>query len=154
MRIAIFTDGSTSKNGKPDCIGGWGAVLLVLNGDREVVHYKELSGGKKGTSIGEMEMMAAYESIRSLDFDKAKHWDIHVVSDSQYVVNAFSERCYRWKMDGWLDRPNLNLIKSIYRMSEYLDVKWHWVKGHDGNKYNERADELAKEAKERVKAQC
>lgn len=134
-------------NGKPHCIGGWGAVLLGLDDNREVVKYAELKGSKTGTSIGEMELLAAYETLCTLDLEKALRCDIHVISDSQYVVEAFTGGADRWASQGWVDRPNLALIKKMHRLSRILKVNWHWVRGHAGNKYNERADELAKEAK-------
>ena len=70
-------------------------------------------------------------------------------SDSGYVVNAVSLGwAPRWKAKDWVIRPtrprlNADLRKSLLDLCEVHEVVMNWVKGHDGNRENERCDQLA-----------
>lgn len=149
MKIVIFTDGAITRNGDPDAIGGWGAVILAVDEERNVLKEKEIYGYKFNATSNQMELLAIYKALEQLDPNLAGSYDFHVISDSQYCVLTFQERVYKWEREGWSKKkPNVGLIKAIYEKSQLYDVEWHWVKGHNGNKYNERADELAVAGKE------
>lgn len=140
--VEIFTDGAISKNGKEGSVGGWGAVLIVRGAESK----KELWGSKTNTTNNEMELMACYEALSRI---KGTNHDVHLYSDSQYVVNTFNKWLDVWINTGRLKgRPNIDLILDIQRLSQKHNVKWHWIKGHAGHEYNERADQLAVQAKE------
>ncbi len=138
--ITIYTDGACSGNPGP---GGWGAVLIY--GTR----IKEISGGEENTTNQRMELTAVVEALRAL---KVKGWDVVVYSDSAYVVNAFGQDWVsRWQKNGWKnskkeDVANQDLWKTLLALMNKNRVRLKKVKGHSGDKWNERCDELARDA--------
>ena len=133
--ITIYCDGACSKN---PGIGGWGAVLLWQD------HTKEISGGEKLTTNNRMELTAAIESLRAVKQAKT----LHIYTDSTYVKNGITSWIKNWEKNNWNNGKikNVDLWKILDEVASKFDIKWHWIKGHSGNKYNERADELARTA--------
>ncbi len=135
-KVTIYTDGACSGNpGK----GGWGVVLLY--GDRK----KELSGGEENTTNNRMELTAAIEGLKALK----EPCEVTLYSDSKYLIDAVTKGwVYGWQKKGWKKsdgKPALNvpLWEELLPLLSLHDVTLVWVKGHDGNTYNERCDELA-----------
>lgn len=139
-KITIYTDGACSGNPGP---GGWGAVLLYGN------RIKEISGGEDNTTNQRMELTAVVEALRAL---KVTGWDVVVHSDSAYIVNAFREDWIgRWQKNGWKnskkeDVANQDLWKTLLALMNKNRVRIEKVKGHSGDRWNERCDELARNA--------
>ena len=136
--VSIFTDGACSGNPGP---GGWGAILV------SGAHEKELKGGEPHTTNNRMELMAAISALEALKRPCAI--DLH--TDSQYLRNGIMTWINGWKRNGWrtADKKPVKNIDLWQRLDAALArhaVHWHWVKGHDGDVRNERADELARAA--------
>jgi len=134
----VFTDGSAIGNPGP---GGWGAV--VLNGTRR----REMSGGYRTTTISEMELVAAIEALRSLPL--GVQIDLH--SDSQYLIYGISVFISKWERDGWRNRrgyqiQHRQLWTELTLLSAKREVRWVWLKGHNGHRDQTRADALAYQA--------
>lgn len=72
--------------------------------------------------------------------------DVTVVSDSEYVVKGASIWLNGWKLKNWKSTTgpvkNKILWEAIDELKKHLNITWTWVKGHTGNKWNERADKL------------
>ena len=137
-KIKIYTDGACCGNPGP---GGWGAVLLYKE------HQKKIKGGEKETTNNRMEMRAVIEALRVVKKSAAK---ITIYTDSKYVQNGISEWIYSWKKNGWKSaakKPikNVDLWQELDLAASQHDIEWQWVKGHNGDKFNEMADELARE---------
>lgn len=129
--VEIFTDGACSGNPGP---GGW-AALLRYNG-----HEKEISGGEPETTNNRMEMMAVIQGLAALK----KSSRVNLYTDSQYVQRGVTEWMAGWKAKGWPARiKNQDLWLRIDSEVSRHDVKFHWVRGHDGHAENERVDKLA-----------
>lgn len=139
-QITIYTDGACSGNPGP---GGWGAVLLY--GDKS----KEISGGERETTNQRMELTAVIEALKAL---KVTGWEVTVYSDSAYIVNAFQQKWInRWQVNGWKNSKkepvaNRDLWENLLELMENNRVEIKKVKGHAGVEYNERCDELARQA--------
>ena len=136
--VVIYTDGACSGNPGP---GGWGAIMTF--GD----HEKEISGGEAHTTNNRMELMAAIAALETLK--RPCKVDLH--TDSQYVQQGISTWIKNWKRNGWrtADKKPVKNSDLWQRLDAALarhEVRWHWVKGHDGHVMNERADELARSA--------
>jgi ribonuclease HI len=134
--VDLYTDGAWSRKRG---VGGWGAILVDDDDERE------LSGGEPKTSQNRMELRAAIEGLRAL----TEPCRVSVYSDSRYVVNPFNKDWLaEWERRGWKTtkrKPVLNkdLWEELLTQAEIHEVTWSWVKGHDGNIYNERAHALA-----------
>lgn len=93
-----------------------------------------------------MEITAALESLKSLSKPSA----VQLFTDSSYLVNAATVWMSGWKARGWKRKDgvllNADLWQELDREMAKHEINWTWVKGHAGNRYNERADELANEA--------
>tara|TARA_B110000495_G_C22991012_1_gene583558 strand:- start:968 stop:1384 length:417 start_codon:yes stop_codon:yes gene_type:complete len=132
MTITVYTDGSCLKN--PNGPGGW--AFVVLEFDR----IWEVSGGDKSTTNNRMELEAA---IQTLEFLSNRDEDIIIYTDSKYVINGITTWIHNWIRKDWKKVKNVDLWKRLYILNSKR-VEWKWVKGHSGDKYNDRADELAK----------
>ena len=141
MHVTIYSDGSSRGNPGP---GGYGSVLHYTDPSGKL-HVKELSQGFDCTTNNRMELLGVIAALEVLK----RPCEIDVVSDSQYVVNAFNQH---W-VEGWLKRgwknakrepvKNADLWKRLLKAKESHSVTFHWVKGHAGHPENERCDELA-----------
>lgn len=155
MKISIYTDGGADNISQD--IGGWGVVVVK---DNESV-IDEFSGvvslPKVTNNICEL---LAFE--KALDIAE-EYGATRIISDSQYVVNGYSEWMHNWAKKDWLkngyqvkinnEKPeyvkNLDIWKRIF--SKYsTEVKVLWVRGHDGNEFNELADVLASKYKDQI----
>ncbi len=133
--VTIYTDGACSGNPGP---GGYAAILMCGSAKREI------SGGEAETTNNRMELRAPVEALRLL----SEKCDVEIYSDSSYVVDSFNKGwIYSWKKNGWArkDGPlkNAELIKELYELCSYHNVKWIKVRGHSDNEYNNRCDALA-----------
>jgi ribonuclease HI len=109
---------------------------------------KELSGAEAMTTNNRMELTAAAMALESLK--RPCHVVIH--TDSQYVRNGITQWAAGWVRKGWKNAAgdpvaNIDLWQRILAAQETHRVDWKWVRGHDGNDMNERADRLATEAR-------
>lgn len=134
--VTIYTDGACSGN--PGA-GGWGTILSY-NG-RE----KELCGAEKQTTNNRMELTAVIEGLRALK----EPCRVLIVTDSQYVVNGIEKGWAKsWKANGWRKKdkkPALNpdLWDALLGLLDKHEVRFQWIRGHDGHPQNERCDALA-----------
>lgn len=139
-QIKIYTDGACSGNPGP---GGWGAVLFYQD------KMKEISGGEADTTNQRMELKAVIEALKAL---KVEGWEVTVYSDSAYFVNAVQQDWLsRWQQNGWKNSKkepvaNQDLWLELIQMMKKNHLNVEKVKGHAGNEWNERCDELARKA--------
>ncbi len=140
-KILIYTDGACSGNPGP---GGWGAVLMYKE------HKKEFSGGCKNTTNNIMEITAVLEALNQLKYPCNS--EVKIYSDSAYVVNAFNNGwIYNWKKNNWKTASkepvkNKELWEELYVLVKKFNASFIKVKGHSDNVYNNRCDELARNA--------
>jgi ribonuclease HI len=135
MDVVIYTDGACKGNPGP---GGWGAVLQAGG------HEKELWGGERLTTNNRMELTAVIEALASLK----RRCRVDLYTDSEYVRNGITTWIHGWKARGWLtaDRKpvkNVELWQRLEALAAGHEVRWHWVRGHNGHPGNEHADRLA-----------
>jgi len=131
----IYTDGACSGNPGP---GGWGAVLIYPP------HIKEISGSSPATTNNIMELTAVIEALKLVKNEKF----IEIYTDSKYVISGITEWIKNWKKNNWRNAAkqavkNQELWQELDQIVAQHSISWHWVKGHSGDKYNERADQLA-----------
>lgn len=137
-KITIYTDGAARGNpGK----AGWGAILLS---GKDVF---EIGGRSDHATNNQMELTAAIEAMKFLDKNKISA-SVEIFSDSKYVIFGATEWIHGWMKNNWRNaakKPVLNkeLWKEIYLLTQKLNPKWKYVAGHNGDKWNERADEIA-----------
>lgn len=140
--LTVYTDGSCLRN--PDGPGGWSAVLMGATKQIQV------SGFEPVTTNNRMEMIAALSAMRIAK--KLNHTGPVVIhTDSEYVKNGMTAWLAGWKRRGWIassGKPVLNrdLWEDMDQESRGLKIEWRWVRGHNGDPYNELADTLAKTA--------
>ena len=138
-KVIIYTDGACSGNPGP---GGWGAILMYNE------NKKEISGAKNNTTNNVMELTAALEGLKMLKFP----CEVELYSDSAYLVNSFSQGwIYNWKKNNWKTASkepvkNKEIWEEIYNLTQIHKVKFIKVKGHADNEFNNRCDELARNA--------
>jgi ribonuclease HI len=135
--VQIYTDGACKGNPGP---GGWG-VLLKAGGTE-----KELYGGELGTTNNRMELTAVIRALEALK----RPCDVTLFLDSQYVLKGITEWLPGWKAKGWRTAAK-QPVKNV-ELWQALDalvsqgghtIDWRWVRGHNGDAGNERADVLA-----------
>lgn len=129
----VYTDGACSGNPGP---GGW-AWAVAPEG------APFASGGAARTTNQRMELQAVLEALRTLP------GQLTIVSDSTYVVHCFRDRWWvKWKANGWRNskkEPVANTDLWAPLIALYLKRRpaFRWVKGHSGDRMNDRVDQLA-----------
>jgi len=144
--IVVYTDGACHPNPGP---GGWAIVVVMPDGTT-----KEFSGNGGRTTNNRMEIQAAICGIEATPRGSA----VRIITDSKYVLNGITSWIKSWKRFGWKRKTdegfkpvlNSDLWKKLDALCETRRVTWQWVKGHNGNPHNERADFLATTAARQV----
>lgn len=119
----IYTDGGCAYN--PGGPGGCAAVLI----NTDTGEISEYSAGYKATTNNRMEIMAVILALKHID-----HGPVQLYSDSQYVVNTLC--------GAYSKSSNMDLWVELEWLRASIPVFPKWVRGHSGNFYNERCDEL------------
>jgi len=138
LAIEAATDGACSGNpGK----GGWGGLILFDDGSE-----LEIGGFEKNTTNNRMELVAAIKTLEKLKQFKLKK-DFKLRTDSKYLIDGYSNWINNWKKNGWrtsTGKPvqNLDLWQKIDSL-RINGLRMEFVKGHSGDKYNERVDLIA-----------
>jgi ribonuclease HI len=173
MEIDIYTDGGCSGNPGP---GGWAFVILEKMdfsggnsdlskgnsgdraqdlqdfGDRAQKILAKKWGAEANTTNNRMELSAAVAALSALEKDlRLKPEKVRVFTDSQYLQKGISQWISGWKKNGWRTSgkdpvKNRDLWEKLDLLNISMAVEWHWVRGHDGNTYNELCDKMTQEA--------
>ena len=137
--IVIYTDGACSGNPGP---GGWGVILMYKG------HKKELSGAENDTTNNRMELTAIIKGLEALK----EPCKVTLYSDSAYSLNPFLQGWISaWQLSGWKKADNkavqnVDLWERLVDLTKKHTVEFVWVKGHADNEFNNRCDELARQA--------
>lgn len=163
-KCVIYTDGASSGNPGP---GGWGGVILLSD------YVEEIGGRENYTTNNRMEMSALVFSLkRFLEILEAKDeiynkninlidndFELKIITDSAYLLNGATKWMEKWKINNWQIKTFGNPSKKTeiknqdlwQKIDSYLNdlqehgitIKWEKVRGHSGEIYNERCDEIA-----------
>ena len=137
--VTIYTDGGCDPN---PGIGGWAAILLDAQ-KRETV----LSGADPHTTNNRMELTAAIEALRALKAPAT----VDLYTDSTYLMKGITEWMPKWLAKNWRGSSgpvlNVDLWQRLLAETARHKINWHWVKGHAGNRYNQRVDALVHAAR-------
>ena len=144
----IYSDGACLKNPGP---GGYCAILTYKDAEKIV------SGGDPGTTNNRMELLAVITALEAVK--NGEDCEIDIYTDSKYVVDGIEKGwAENWRRRGWIKsnkEPALNpelwerLLSEIARL--HKNVKFIWIKGHNGHVYNERCDKIARKIAEGYK---
>ena len=137
-KIIIYTDGAAKGNpGK----AGWGAIILSGK------NVFEMGGGVPHATNNQMELTGPIEALKHLKKTNTKS-SVEIFADSKYVILGITEWIFNWQKNNWRNaakKPVLNraLWEDLYELTKELKPQWIYVKGHNEDKWNERADEIA-----------
>jgi ribonuclease HI len=114
---------------------------------------REVAGGEQRTTNNRMELQAAVAALQALKQSCA----VELFTDSKYLRDGITRWLKRWKANGWqtVDRTpvkNRDLWEELENACASHEVEWRWLKGHAGNRDNERCDELARAEIEKLGA--
>ena len=137
MSVTIYTDGACSGN---PGIGGWGVVILK-NNENPIF----LNGGQLETTNNRMELIATIKALAYFN----QRTNISLFTDSKYVKDGIGSWIVNWKKNGWKTaskKPvkNKELWVELDSQIAKHNISWKWIKGHAGNRFNEKADFLAR----------
>lgn len=153
-KVTIYTDGAAKGNpGR----AGWGAVVLMhpylssplAKGEvPKAEGVLELGGSVNHATNNQMELTAPIEALKHIKNKFSNIENIEIVSDSKYVILGITEWIFNWQKNNWRNaakKPVLNreLWEELFALAQNFKIKWTYVKGHNGDKWNERADEIA-----------
>ena len=137
-KVDIYSDGACLSN--PGA-GGY-CSILTYNGKE-----KTISGGDTHTTNNKMELLAVISGIEAL----TEHCGVTVYTDSKYVVDGIEKGWAKgWQKNNWIKpsdkKPALNaeLWERLLNAISNHEVKFVWIKGHNGHEYNERCDLISK----------
>ncbi len=155
-KIIIYTDGAARGNPGP---AGWGVVIIypsqtlpLAKGRADAkasggVH--EIGGRADNATNNQMELTAPIEALKYLNSVRQDlTQEVEIFSDSKYVILGITEWIFNWQKNNWRNaakKPVLNkeLWIELYELVKDFKIKWTYVEGHAGIKYNERADVIA-----------
>ncbi|MEX3984017.1 ribonuclease H [Paraburkholderia sp. EG287A] len=137
--ISVYSDGGCAGNPGP---ASWG-IVIVSNG--EVLQEAKGFLGQATNQVAELS--AAIEGLSRT----APGTTLELVSDSQYVLKGLTEWRKGWVRRGWLNSKgepvaNQTLWQRLFALADARKVRVRWVKGHNGDTFNERCDKLANQA--------
>lgn len=103
-------------------------------------------GGERLTTNNRMELQAVIEALKTLK----RPCKVVLHTDSQYVQKGMTQWLAGWKQRQWRNASkqpvkNADLWQELDGLAQQHSIEWKWVRGHDGDPGNERADELANE---------
>jgi ribonuclease HI len=129
--VNLWTDGACVPNpGK----GGW--AYIVECRDKVV---KQRSGCVDHTTNNRMEYTAAIRGLNATDPDAP----LTIHTDSKLLINTMTLWAKQWEHRGILDkRKNADLVRQLLFLCSDRVVFWKWVKGHNGNRWNETVDNM------------
>ena len=131
-KISVYTDGASSCNPGP------GGCACVIN-DGKNVH--SIVKGYRLTTNNRMEIMAI---LNALEYLKSDNREINIYTDSQYVSNSYNQKwILKWERDNFRNKKNEDLWRRFIEYSRILNITITWIRGHNGNEYNELCDKLA-----------
>ncbi|MEG3850162.1 ribonuclease HI [Microcoleus sp. herbarium19] len=136
---SLYTDGACSGNPGP---GGWGAVVCFADGN-----CHELGGADPQSTNNRMEMQAA---VAALEFfaNSGQREPVTLYTDSEYVKNGITKWIQGWKNKGWKTSTGKDVVnQDLWHLLDKLNspqVQWEHVRGHSGDFYNDRCDEIAR----------
>ncbi len=141
MMWIAYTDGACAPSNPGPA--GWGAVIIAPDGKTTSDHYGFIGPGTNQIA----ELTAAIEGLRRVPEGD----NVELVSDSQYVLKGLSEWRAGWERKGFRNSKgdpvaNLALWKDLFALADARKVTTRWVRGHNGDALNERADALANTA--------
>lgn len=89
-----------------------------------------------------MELTAAIKALAN--FKKSIH--LQIFTDSNYLKFGITEWIKSWKLNNWKNGKikNIELWQELDKLNSFQNASWLWIKSHNGDKYNEMADELAR----------
>lgn len=148
MKVEIYTDGSSKPHTSKT--GGWAYICIICVEGQRVEFWK--SGGATNTTNNRMELMAIIKAMELLWNSNLLGHEIIIYSDSQYCVKGCSEWLQNWIANGWNEDSvkNRDLWDRVHILKKLISPKFVWIRGHDGNCFNERVDKLAVSAAERM----
>ena len=130
--IQLYTDGACSGNPGP---GGYGAILRCGS------YEKVFSAGYATTTNNRMELLAVITGLEAIRWTRA---DVTVWSDSSYVVDAVEKGwVFSWEQKNFAKKANADLWQRFLAVYRKHEVKFVWIRGHNGHPENERCDRMA-----------
>lgn len=160
MHIELYMDGACRGNGQvADAPSGIGVVLLIP--DKQPIYLKEKLNFNPNTN-NKAEIFAVIRGLELLfkyysPFDKSEFVKdkLTIYSDSAYMINGITNWINGWRANNWMNskkEPVKNkelwkyLDKRVHFFEQDFDIEFVKVKGHSGNKWNEKCDRLANAA--------
>ena len=138
IAIEAATDGACSGNPGP---GGWGG-LIIFNDNSEI----EIGGSEENTTNNRMELTAAIKTLEKLKTFQLKE-NFKLRTDSKYVIEGYTKWIINWKRNGWKTSAGKSVQNlDLWQKIDDLRIKglvMEFVKGHSGDKQNERVDLIA-----------
>ena len=146
-KIKLYTDGACKGNPGP---GGWAYILR----DGPTGKEREASGGVADTTNNRMELTAVIEGLNAL----RRPCEVSLYSDSKYVLDGLKVWIKGWKKNNWVRKTskgreavkNVDLWQQLDQLVSMHKMSYHYVAGHSGHPENERCDQMAVAAAEKV----
>ena len=148
--VAIYADESCLGNGKEgENPGGAGALVEYRRPGSTDIVRRDIWLSEPATTNNRMALRSVSASLAELAA-KGASFEVVFTTDSRYIVDGMTEWVHGWARRGWTRKggaiENLSLWAAAIRAASEHDVRWEWVKGHNGHAQNEYANHLATRA--------
>ena len=147
--LHIYSDGATlPTNPGPSAYG-----YVILREDHETILHEGFGMWQHSTNQ-RAELCAIVSAFEWLIKRQFHPQLITLYSDSQYAIKCLSEWWPKWERNGWQRRAkgknepvkNLDLIQRGVQAQKIVKVRFEWVRGHSGVRWNEYVDQMVNAA--------
>lgn len=137
-KFYAYTDGSCENSGK-----SWpgGSAYVILDEDKNPIYEK--SKGFLNTSNNRMELLAIISAVNWISGNCRKGSMLEIFTDSMYCITVIGRERSHLMKNRKHPLKNMDLINLFYDLAADMEVRFHWIKGHDGDEWNEYVDDLA-----------
>jgi ribonuclease HI len=146
--VVLHLDESCLGNGRDGTTpGGAGGLIETRTG--RGIERRDFYISAPDTTNNRMALAGAIAALQLLA-GKGKRLRVLAVSDSEYLVKGMKEWVPGWIQRGWKRKggaiENLELWQTLVYSAGKHEVRWSWVRGHQGHAKNEYANDLAVKA--------
>jgi ribonuclease HI len=141
-KIEVYCDGSCKYPSTKNGFGGWGLVIKCPGFQTKYVSGYVPQNRRPYIDSYIVELIAIIQSLKQLQNAILIGYHVTIYSDCKHLVQVINQGTWTHQTKY---RKYWVKFEQVYCRCDNISIKW--IKGHNGNIFNEKADKLAKDAR-------